>query len=142
MSIIKGQNLRISVNGKYIAAATSCSIHIAANLESTSTKDSTGYWDEQECTGKSWDASVDAFVIVDSSDTGGIKAFDIPALIGTKVAVEVDITSGEQNRVKTTGMYTGYAIVNDINFTAANKSNSTATFQLQGVGELAAVSES
>jgi hypothetical protein len=55
MGAIKGQNLRVSINGKYLCSATTCSFHISAQLEDSSTKDSTNSWQQQECTGKSWD---------------------------------------------------------------------------------------
>lgn len=140
MGIIKGQNLRISVDGKIIAAATSCQIHISANLEESSTKDNTGGWTEQECTGKAWDASADALVLVDTAETG-LVAFDAAALVGSDVAVTFDLTNGAQNRVVDQAIYTGTAIVNDFSLTAGNKQNSTYTIQLTGKGELTKVTE-
>ena len=40
--VIKGQNLRIFVGEKCVAFSTSCQLQVSANLEDTSTKDSTG----------------------------------------------------------------------------------------------------
>jgi hypothetical protein len=79
MGVIKGQNLRITIGGKYIAFATSCTVHIAANLEESSTKDDTNGWQKQDITGLSWDISTDALYSVDTDATGvnGVDALDL-----------------------------------------------------------------
>lgn len=140
-SYLKGQNFRVFLKEadafKAVAGATSCSVHLAANLEETSTKDSTGDWQEQEVVSKQWDGSVDALVILnDSTAIGGLSVID---LIGKTVDIEFQETTGEKNReAKTSGVkYSGKAIVNDISQTHGNKANSTFTMQFTGVGELA-----
>lgn len=64
MTKIKGQNLRLSVGSrnaeKCIAAAQSCSVHLAAQVGDVTSKDSDGAWTENEILSFSWDASVDA----------------------------------------------------------------------------------
>lgn len=140
-SYLKGQNFRVFLKEadafKAIAGATSCSVHLAANLEETSTKDSTEDWQEQEVVSKQWDGSVDALVILDdSSAIGGLSVID---LIGTTVDIEFQETTGtDKNRSpKASGVkYTGKAIVNDISQTHGNKANSTFTMQFTGVGKL------
>ena len=131
---IKGQNIRFAVTVKgtktYLAASTNCQLHIAADLEDSSTKDSTGMWKEQESVALSWDGSVDVNVIDDAVDSA-LKALDIPTLIGQEVDVELDITGGEQNR--------GKAFINDWSLTAQNKAQSTASVQFQGNGPLTKV---
>lgn len=137
MVTIKGQNLRLFVGDKCIGAATSCSLHLSASLEDASTKDSTGSWTEQECTGKSWDASADALVFSEA-DAQAVGFFDAVALVGTKVTVKLQQTEGEKNRaaVASGKTLTGSAWVNDISLSAANKQNSTWTIQLTGDGAL------
>ena len=139
---IKGQNLRFSVLVKevktYFAASTNAQLHIAADLEDSSTKDSTGMWKEQECVGMSWDGSVDVNVIDDALDNA-LKALDVPSLVGQEVDVELDITGGEQNRVLSKGLYKGKAFINDWSLTAQNKAQSTASVQFQGNGPLTKV---
>jgi len=137
MSVIKGQNFRVSVGGKFVAASTSCSLHIASTLEDASTKDSTGNWQEQECTGKSWDGSADGLVVVDSAETGE-TAFSLTELVGTKVAIVFQETSGEKNREAKSGgvTYTGNAWVNDISISAGNKTNCQYSIQFTGDGSL------
>ena len=137
MGILKGQNFRVLIGGNVVAAATSCSLHISADLEETSTKDSTGGWKEQEAVSKSWDGSADALVKIDATESG-LVAFDAPALIGTQVAIVFEEAGGAQNRVATSGgtQFTGQAIINDLSLTFQNKSNSTYSIQFTGVGEL------
>ena len=139
---IKGQNIRFALTVKgtktYLAASTNCQLHIAADLEDSSTKDSTGMWKEQESVALSWDGSVDVNVIDDAVDSA-LKALDIPTLIGQEVDVELDITGGEQNRVLSKGLYKGKAIINDWSLTAQNKAQSTASVQFQGNGPLTKV---
>lgn len=62
---LKGQNLRIFVDDKCVAAAQSMNLNISADTQETTSKDSTGAWSEYECTGLKWDASVDALVVSD-----------------------------------------------------------------------------
>ena len=139
---IKGQNIRFAVTVKgtktYLAASTNCQLHIAADLEDSSTKDSTGMWKEQESVALSWDGSVDVNVIDDAVDSA-LKALDIPTLIGQEVDVELDITGGEQNRVLSKGLSKGKAFINDWSLTAQNKAQSTASVQFQGNGPLTKV---
>ena len=138
MSKLKGQNFRIFVDGKAIACSTSCQLHIAANLEDGSTKDSTDDWQEQDCTGKSWDGSADALVAVDSADSNGKQAFDLTELIGQRLPITFEQTGGDKNRIAQTGgvRYSGYAWINDISLTAGNRANSTYTVQFAGDGAL------
>lgn len=64
MAKIKGQNFRIFTDGVCVAAATSCTMHIAAQTEESSDKDCEGGWVETEVTGHSWDAQSEAFVVM------------------------------------------------------------------------------
>ena len=131
---VKGQNIRLFIGDKCIAAATSCTLHIAANLEDSSTKDSTGDWQEQECTGKSWDFSGE-MVVVDA-DTGGVTALDAAEMVGKTVTAKFSLTNGAQNRVESKAWYEGEAIINDWSLSAQNRQNATVSVQGQGVGEL------
>jgi hypothetical protein len=142
MGIIKGQNLRIKIGEKYIAFATSATVHTSAQLEESSTKDSTNGFMQQEITGMSWDVSVDALYSVDTDATGvnAVDALDI-VLAQQKVTVEFTQASGEKNRVPGTGAiaYTGQAWVNDISINTPNRQNASYTIQLTGDGPLTKV---
>lgn len=137
--IKKGQNLRIKLGNKYIAFATSCTVHVSAQMEEASTKDSTGNWQQQEVVGLSWDVSVDALYSVDVDDTGlnGVEALDV-ILAQRKVNIEFTEAAGNKNREpgKNAVVYSGNAWVNDISVVAANRQNTTYTLQCQGDGPL------
>lgn len=238
MAKIKGQNLRLIVESESgtlatVAYATTCNIHLVANVEDVSTKDSEGGWIENAVTGLSWDLSTDALVSLDGtswdktfatetvkelqfeesisdfylslqavymeenvsyefgtmasdghiyifdSNLIGIDAVengstwgpsvagthsgyyyvatreasvvtisrqdargtDTPSLIGlmedkVPVRVEVALTEGMENSEVQDRLYRGEALITDINISAANRQNGTASVQLTGVGEL------
>lgn len=139
MGVIKGQNLRIKLGTKYVAFATSCTVHVSAQLEESSTKDSTNGWQKQEITGINWDISVDALYSVDADATGvnGVDALDL-ILAQQQIDVEFTQAAGEKNRVPETGniKYSGKAWVNDVSVNAPNRQNTTYTLQATGDGEL------
>lgn len=140
MGTIKGQNLRVMVGGKCIAMATSCTFHIGTSLEDSSTKDSTGDWQEQEVVGLNWDASCDSLVtLVDNGSNGELPADLLSLIINkTKVTLTFDQTAGTNNRtgqnaaIKRSGM----AFVSDVTLTAQNRTNSTCSVQFTGTGAL------
>lgn len=141
MSAIKGQNLRIMVGGKCIAMATSCTFHIATQMEDSSTKDSTGDWQEKEVMSLSWDAQTESLVVLtDNGSNGEIPADLLSLMINkTPVTVTFDQTSGANNRVAQNSPIkkSGQAWISDINLTAANRQNSTCSVTLTGNGPLA-----
>jgi hypothetical protein len=110
-------------------------------MEDSSTKDSTGDWQEQEVTGLSWDASTDSLVTLVDNGSNGELPQDLLSLIINKTLVTLtfDQTNGTNNR---TGMNSaikksGQAYVTDVSITAQNRQNSTITVQFQGTGPLA-----
>ena len=140
MSTIKGQNLRILVGGKCVAMATSCTFHVSAQLEDSSTKDSVGDWQEQEVTGLSWDAQTDSLVTLEDNGTNGELPQDLLGLIinKTKVTLTFDQTAGTNNRVGQNSAIkrTGEAYVTDVTITAQNRQNSTFSAKFTGTGPL------
>ena len=145
MATIKGQNIRLFIEDEQgvercLCASTSCTLHITANLEESTTKDSTGDWTEQEATSKSWDVSADMNFVLDATETA-LLGVDIAKMVGKKVKIRTKLTEGTKNRVAAAGLYEGYAIINDWNLQAPNKQNSTVSMQAQGTGELSITSE-
>ncbi len=142
MSTIKGQNLRVMVGGKCIAMATSCTFHVSAQMEDSSTKDSTGDWQEQSVVGLSWDAQTDSLVTLTDNGTNGELPQDLLSLIINKTAVTLtfDQTTGTNNRTSVSPASaikkSGQAFVTDVNITAQNRQNSTISVQFQGTGPL------
>lgn len=140
MGTIKGQNLRVMVGGKCVAMATSCTIHVAAQTEDSSTKDDTGDWAENEVVGLSWDASTDSLVTLSDNGTNGELPVDLLSLIinKTKVQLTFDTTGGTNNRTGQNSAIkkSGYAYLTDYSLTAPNRQNSTLTCQFSGTGAL------
>ena len=140
MGTIKGQNLRVMVGGKCIAMATSCTFHVSAQLQDSSTKDSVGDFQEQEVTGLSWDAQTESLVTLEDNGSNGELPQDLLSLMinKTKVTLTFDQTAGANNRVGQNSAIkkTGEAYINDINITAQNRNNSTISVQFSGTGAL------
>ena len=124
---------------KCIAMATSCTLHIASQLEDASTKDSDD-WQEQEVTGLSWDASTDSLVtLTDNGSNGELPTDLLSAMINkTKLYLKFDVTNGTNNRTATNSAIknTGACYISDISVSAQNRANSTITVQFQGTGAL------
>ena len=141
MATIKGQNLRVMVGGKCIAMATSCTFHVSAQLQDSSTKDSVGDFQEQEVTGLSWDAQTESLVTLEDNGSNGELPQDLLSLMinKTKVTLTFDQTAGANNRVGQNSAIkkTGEAYINDVNITAQNRQNSTISVQFSGTGPLA-----
>ena len=120
--------------------ATSCQFHVSAQLEDSSTKDSTGDWQEQEVVGLSWDANTESLVTLEDNGSNGELPTDILSLILNKTLVTLtfDQTAGTNNRTAQDSAIkrTGSAYVSDVQITAANRQNSTLTVQFQGTGAL------
>lgn len=140
MGTIKGQNLRVMVGGKCIAMATSCTFHVSAQLQDSSTKDSVGDFQEQEVTGLSWDAQTESLVTLEDNGSNGELPQDLLSLMinKTKVTLTFDQTAGANNRVAQDSAIkkTGQAYITDVNITAANRQNSTCSVQFTGTGPL------
>ena len=128
------------VGGKCIAMSTSAQFHISAQLEDSSTKDSTGDWQEQEVVGLSWDAQTDALVSLTDNGSNGELATDLMSVMinKTPVTLTFDQTAGTNNRTgqNATIKRSGSAFINDIQITAANRANSTFSVQFSGTGAL------
>ena len=138
MGVIKGQNLRLKIAGKFVGFATSCTVHVSASLEDSSTKASSdGIFQEQQLTGLAWDISTDALYSVDTDATGINAEGALDAILARqKVEIEFTGTVGTNNRQATGHKYTGQAWINDISINAANRQNASYSLQAQGTGPL------
>lgn len=133
----KGQNLRVFVGGKCIAAEQSCTFHVGTATEETSSKDSVGDWKEEEVTQRNWDVQCDALVV--ATDDDGNDLVDILGMIGQTVDLKFQETNGAQNRVELVSgiSKSGKAIVADVSVSSQNKANVTYSVKFNGVGALA-----
>ena len=145
MSIIKGQNLRLKINDKFVAFAQDCELNIEIETEETSSKDSTGKSKDYEAVGVGYSVSTNALFSVDEpgSDSGGmdgVTALDT-ALTGNKLNFEFEQTSAssEKNRGLQTNpivKYTGLILINNFSIKGINKQNGSYTLNALGCGPL------
>ena len=140
MATIKGQNLRVMVGGKCIAMATSCTFHISAQVEDSSTKDDANDFANNEVTGLSWDAQTDSLVTLTDNGVNGELPTDLMSLIinKTKVTLTFDQTTGTNNRTGQNSAIkrSGQAYLTDYSLSAQNRQNSTLSCQFTGTGPL------
>lgn len=130
------------VGGKCIAMATSCQLHISAQMEDSSTKDDADNWQTQEVVGLSWDVQTDSLITLVDNGSNGELPTDLLSLIisQTKVTLTFDQTAGTNNRVGQNAAIkrTGYAYLTDYNLVAQNRTAAKLTCQFQGDGPLSA----
>lgn len=140
MGVIKGQNLRLKVDEKYVAFSTKCTLHVSANLityNNASKDDTTFAWEDSDVESMSYDLSAEQLFSTDA-DTNGSQSMDIlkTMLAGKKIDWSLEKTSGEKNRETSTTMLSGKCIINDHSITANNKENGSASFQAKGTGAI------
>ncbi len=145
MATIKGQNLRILLHvpdslarPACIAAATSCTAHVALQVQEDTTKDNENDWVENEPVGVNWEVDVEALVVNDEEDMA-FKAADL--VVGMVYDVKFSRTlgaSGGQNRDTTNSRVnmSGEAILSDLTITAQVGNITTYTAKFTGNGEL------
>lgn len=133
MSVIKGQNLRVFVDGTVVAEATSCTITLSGQTESSTTKDNAvGDFEQNEIVGRSWTVSVDSF------DEGSITTLIGTIIAKTVCVVKFDQAGGTSNATAQSANFSrsGNALLTDLTITAANRQNTTITAQFTGKGKL------
>ena len=138
----KGQNLRCFIDDKCVAAAKTCSFEETAELEDTSTKDSTGSAKQNSTKGKSWNGSVDALVL-NTTDTGAqaLDYFIKQIVSGKTVSVKFTETEGDQNRTPVADesneiKVTGSALINDVTIKSTVNEEITLAIKFMGYGPL------
>lgn len=150
MATIKGQNLRLLVDDKCVAKALTCTVHIAMQVQESSTKDDTADWSTNEVVGMSWDASceaevtnnmeiVTATVATEYSDGGECFRTESPIHLNAGDVLNVIVTRGpgsqataaafivdeDMNKLKAlnVGVFTTYAAEADMDvYITSNKS--------------------
>ena len=138
----KGQNFRVFIDDKCVAASKTCSFEETAELEDISTKDSTGSAKQNSTKGKSWNGSADALVL----NLGDSVALNFENLItkiikGTLVSVKFTETEGDQNRTivsadKNEITVNGNALINDLTIKSTVNEEITVAIKFMGYGPL------
>ena len=138
----KGQNFRLFIDDKCVAASKTCSFEETAELEDISTKDSTGSAKQNSTKGKSWNGSADALVL-NLNDSSALNFENLISKIikGTLVSVKFTETEGDQNRTivsadKNEITVRGNALINDLTIKSTVNEEITVAIKFMGYGPL------
>lgn len=145
----KGQFYRLflydNTTAKAIAAAKDMSLHLSAQTEESSTKDTTGDALEYEVVGQSYEITGSALVLTDNDVlvTGGTGVNagrglnDFLTKIGdTELLWVIAICEGSNNRTMTTPLFTGTCKLTNLQINAQNKQKATFSYTLTGYGAI------
>lgn len=145
---IDGKDLMVTLGGKTVALATSCTINITRAMNSASSKDD-GAWSESEPGDISWNVSSDSLFAADTSDGANQIAYDElfeQMVAGSEVVVAFGVVNNPSAAglpangwTLSSGMYTGSAYISDLSTSGAKNSPANISVQLTGVGELSKV---
>ena len=140
MATLKGQNLRIGIEGTggdfaVVAMATSCTINQQTNTEDSATKDDAGMAAKPVINTKSWSVQVESLNVAD------VAALLTAIKSNTKFHLIWDETSTTDNFTSQIAAYgrKGYAFLNDATFTFDDRTNSVKQLQFMGVGALSTI---
>ena len=128
----KGQHLRLvfveSNTNKVIALATEMTLHLSAQTEDSTTKDTTdtnGDWNEYEVTQRSGDISFSA-LIGTGTDSGGKTFADMISQVSdTLINWKVVMVSGANNRVVGKTVCSGQGKLTNLQASAQNRQKAT-----------------
>ena len=149
MSVIKGGDLMLFVDGKSIAFATNHTISINADTKETSTKDNGGFWQVSEVGMLSWTCTSENLMGDPQAGIGFDELFDI--MIARKPVTGVFALEGDSTNyidqklgaapsdgwsAKDGDGYTGQIIITSLEKNAPNGDNATMKVSFTGVGEL------
>lgn len=138
----KGQNFRVFIDDKCVAASKTCSFEETAELEDISTKDSTGSAKENSTKGKSWNGSVDALVLNTVDNGAQTLGYFLKKIIsGERVAVKFTETDGGQNRTQVADesneiTVSGNVLINDVTLKSTVNEEVTLSIKFMGYGPL------
>ncbi len=133
MAVVKGQHLRLFLDGLAIAAAQTCEVKIHLDVMDASTKDDEGDWVKIIASSLSWEASTSGLVTLDENVQ---DANDLMDLIGETVELEFGLAGSLQNRTNQETIMRGEAIITDVTINANNRAASTYTCVLTGIKNL------
>lgn len=122
-----------------IAAAKQLSLHVALQLEDSTTKDTDGNWVIQEPVGLSYDISSQSLVRSGDTITSQVAGQTLAELeeiyeAGTPVKWQIANVSGANQRTKGAIIVSGSCIVTQLQINAAVKTNASYQISLAGFG--------
>jgi predicted secreted protein len=138
-----GQNLRLFVfvddsPAPYaVCASTSCTLHISATTEQSTTKDTEGNWEDYEVTGLSYDISADALVDVGTDTACQLNDFiEIMESSADYKSWSLATTEGTQNREIDDAICSGQASMASLQINAQNRQNANFSVSMSGYGAI------
>ena len=140
----KGQHLRLFVadgnTNSVIAMSTELSLHGSAQVENSTTKDTTdptgAVWDENDIVGRTYDISFSA-LIASGTDTGGKTFADMLDNVNDEIINwKIAIASGEQNRTMGTVICSGQGKLTNVQATGQVSQQATYSGTINGYGPL------
>lgn len=129
MATIKGQNLRVFIGNKPIAAALQCQLQVQLNVQQYSSKDDSGDFAKYYAASLQWNVTASGVV---SNDVGRNDAASLLDRRGATVRVQLSLSSGNLNSEQGDTLVAGDAILSDINITAENRKRGTFDIVLTG----------
>ena len=121
-----------------IAAATSCTAHVALQVQEDTTKDNENDWIENEPVGVNWEVDVEALVVNGDEDGAYIAADLVVGMLYDRKFSRTLGAAGSQNRDTTNSRVnmSGEAILSDLTINAQVGNLATYTAKFTGNGEL------
>ena len=146
-SYTKGQFVRLFLSSDntaapaaVIGAAKTLSLHVSLQMESATTKDTTGDWDVQEPVGLSYDITSGALMRSGETITSQVGAKGLADLetiyeAGTPVKWKIANTGGDNNRTASSTIVSGSALLTQLTLNGPNRQNADYQATLNGYGE-------
>lgn len=132
MAALKGQNLRVFVDGTVVGEATACVITLTNNTEDASTKSDTGMAAKPVVASKSWQVQVDSLNVSD------IGTFLTAIKNATAFTLKWDETSGANNASAESADFSrhGSAYLSDASFVFNDREYASKQLTFIGTGEI------
>lgn len=146
-SYTKGQFVRLFLSSDntaapaaVIGAAKTLSLHVSLQMESSTTKDTTGDWDVQEPVGLSYDITSGALMRSGETITSAVGAKGLADLetiyeSGTPVKWKIANVSGDNNRTASSTIVSGSALLTQLTLNGPNRQNADYQATLNGYGD-------
>ena len=136
MSVIKGGDLMLFVDGKSIAFATNHTISINADTKETSTKDNGGFWQVSEVGMLSWTCTSENLMGDPQAGIGFDELFALEGDSTNYIDQKLGAAPAAGWTAKANDGYTGQIIITSLEKNAPNGDNATMKVSFTGVGEL------
>lgn len=140
----KGQHLRLFIvdgnTNSVVAMSTELSLHGSAQVENSTTKDTTdsegAVWDENDIVGRTYDINFSA-LIASGTDTGGKTFADMLDNVNDEIINwKIALASGEQNRTMGIVICSGQGKLTNVQATGQVSQQATYSGTVNGYGPL------